>query len=82
MTKKHDFFCPSVTLRRHIEKDGKAWHAWTPDLKGCHTSGETKTEAELNLFNAAEAYLKSLIKTDQFCMRSYEKRKKARNKKE
>jgi predicted RNase H-like HicB family nuclease len=45
-----------------IEPDEGGFHAFVPALKGLHTSGETQEEALQNAKDAAEAYLRSLIK--------------------
>jgi predicted RNase H-like HicB family nuclease len=40
-----------------IEKDGDKFHAYCPELKGCHTFGETISESLKNLKNAMDLYL-------------------------
>ena len=40
-----------------LEKDGDAFHAFCPELKGCHTFGSTPEEALKNLKNAVSLYL-------------------------
>ncbi len=40
-----------------IEKDGKEFHAWCPELKGCHTHGKTVPKALENLKDAVQLYL-------------------------
>lgn len=40
-----------------IEPDGKEFHAWIPELPGCHTHGETVSEAMKNLKDAMILYL-------------------------
>lgn len=40
-----------------IEKDGVEFHAWVPELPGCHTHGETVAEAMHNLKDAVQLYL-------------------------
>ena len=44
-------------LTFHIEPNGKQFHAFCPQLKGCHTFGNTLEEAIKNLKNAIELYL-------------------------
>jgi predicted RNase H-like HicB family nuclease len=44
-----------------LEKDGDKWHAFCPELKGCHTFGATKQEALVNLKNAVLLYLEDEI---------------------
>jgi len=40
-----------------IKKDGNKWHAFCPELKGCHSFGSTQEEALNNLKNAVQLYL-------------------------
>lgn len=40
-----------------IEKDGEKFHAFCPELKGCHTFGKTPEEALRNLKSAISLYL-------------------------
>ncbi len=40
-----------------IEKDGNEFHAWIPELPGCHTHGVTVAEAMENLKDAMKLYL-------------------------
>ena len=49
----------SITFK--LEKDGKKWHAFCPELKGCHTFGATKESALKNLKDAAMLYLEDDI---------------------
>ncbi|GIL24082.1 MAG: hypothetical protein BroJett042_25950 [Bacteroidota bacterium] len=44
-----------------IEKDGTEYHAWCPELVGCHTHGETVTKALENLKDAVQLYLETAI---------------------
>ena len=44
-----------------LEKDGKKWHAYCPELKGCHTFGSTKAEALTHLKDAVMLYLEDEI---------------------
>ena len=39
-----------------LEPDGTQWHAFCPELKGCHTFGATKEEALANLKDAVNLY--------------------------
>ena len=58
-----------MNLRNHMikqlhfkfEKDGDTFHAWSPDLPGCHTYGETQEEAITNLREAALVYIEDLL---------------------
>ena len=49
----------SITFK--LEKDGKKWHAYCPELRGCHTFGKTKDEALKNLKDAVMLYLEDEI---------------------
>jgi predicted RNase H-like HicB family nuclease len=40
-----------------IEPDGNEFHAWSPELPGCHTHGRTVEEAMRNLKDAVQLYL-------------------------
>ena len=44
-------------IRFKIEKDGNEFHAWSPELPGCHTHGKTVSEALRNLKDAVSLYL-------------------------
>ena len=45
-----------------VEPDADGFHAYCPALKGLHTCGATKQEAERHAKNAVVAYLISLMK--------------------
>lgn len=44
-----------------LEKDGKKWHAYCPELSGCHTFGSTKEGALKNLKDAVLLYMEDEI---------------------
>lgn len=44
-----------------LEKDSKGYHAWSPELPGCHTHGATRAEALNNLKDAVRLYLDDVI---------------------
>ena len=44
-----------------VEPDGNEFHAWSPELPGCHTHGRTISEALENLKDAAYLYLQTLM---------------------
>lgn len=48
-----------VTFR--IEKDSKGFHAWSPELPGCHTHGDTRAQALGNLKDAVRLYLDDVM---------------------
>jgi predicted RNase H-like HicB family nuclease len=50
-----------MALTFKLEKDGDQWHAFCPELSGCHTFGPTKQEALAHLKNAVLLYLEDEI---------------------
>lgn len=50
-----------MALTFKLEKDGDQWHAFCPELSGCHTFGSTKQEALAHLKNAVLLYLEDEI---------------------
>lgn len=44
-----------------IEQDGSDYHAWSPELPGCHTHGHTRAEALANLKDAVRLYLDDVM---------------------
>jgi predicted RNase H-like HicB family nuclease len=44
-----------------IETDGEQFHAWSPELRGCHTYGRTQAEALKNLKDAVQLYLEDVM---------------------
>lgn len=49
-----------------LEKDGDKYHAFCPELKGCHTFGKTPEEALKNLKNAVSLYLDDELEEQTF----------------
>jgi predicted RNase H-like HicB family nuclease len=47
-----------------IEKDGAEFHAWCPELPGCHTHGKTPPVALENLKDAVQLYLDALMEEE------------------
>ena len=43
-----------------IEKDQFGYYAYCPELKGCHTQGETLEEVLKNIKEAIELYIETL----------------------
>lgn len=43
-----------------IEKDEYGYHAYSPELDGCHTQGNTLEETITNIKEAIELYLETL----------------------
>ena len=48
-----------------IEKDGHGYFAYAPELKGCHSQGDTLEEVLENIKEAIELYVKSLSDEDK-----------------
>ena len=44
-----------------LEKDGDEFHAWSPQLPGCHTHGKTEVSAMHNLKDAIMLYLEDIM---------------------
>ncbi len=47
-----------------VEKDGKQFHAWCPELPGCHTHGTTVNQALENLKDAIQIYLDTVMEEE------------------
>ena len=47
-------------IKTIIEKDIHGYYAYTPELKGCHSQGDTLEEVIENIKEAIELYLESL----------------------
>jgi predicted RNase H-like HicB family nuclease len=43
-----------------IEQDESGFYAFSPELRGCHTQGESFEEAEKNIREAIELYLETI----------------------
>lgn len=50
-----------VMVTFKIEKDEGGFHAWSPELPGCHTHGATRAEALANLKDAVQLYLEDVF---------------------
>ena len=44
-----------------LEVDGNEFHAWCPELPGCHTHGRTMKESMDNLKDAANLYFEAVM---------------------
>lgn len=55
----------TCTLTAILEQDKDGVFAYCPQLKGCHTQGDTVEEALANLREAAELYLETLKPTER-----------------
>ena len=52
-----------------IEKDKNGYFAFCPELKGCHTQGDTLEEVLENIKEAIELYLETLSKEErEYCL--------------
>ena len=49
----------SITFK--LEQDEGKWHAYCPELSGCHTFGDTKEEAIKNLKDAVMLYMEDEV---------------------
>jgi len=49
----------SITFK--LEQDGDKWLAHCPELKGCHTFGDSKEEALKNLKDAVMLYMEDEV---------------------
>jgi len=51
-----------VAIEEDQFEDGrKAYHAWCPALRGCHTWGHTEEEALANVREAIELYVEDRV---------------------
>ncbi len=48
-----------------IEKDDFGYFAYVPDLKGCHTQGESLEEVMKNIKEAIELYVETLSRKER-----------------
>ena len=53
-----------------LEREKHGYYAYCPELKGCHTQGETVEEALDNLREAAELYLETLTAKERSALSS------------
>ena len=47
-----------------IEEDESGFFAYCPELKGCHSQGDTKDEALVNIKEAIDLYLETIGSDD------------------
>ena len=52
----------SYKINAVIEKDEYGYYAYTPELSGCQTQGDSIEEVLLNIKEAVELYLETLLK--------------------
>lgn len=48
-----------------IEKDDDGYYAYSPELKGCQTQGDTFEETIANMREAVDLYLETLTKIER-----------------
>jgi len=48
-----------------IEKDGNGYYAYCPELRGCHSQGETLDEIMENIKEAIELYLETMTQEEK-----------------
>jgi len=44
-----------------VERDEDGYHAFCPDLRGCHTQGDTYEQALANIKDAIKLYVDDMI---------------------
>lgn len=59
------FIFPVIIEEDQFEAGEKAYHAYCPALKGCHTWGHTYGEALTNVREAVELYVEDLIEAGE-----------------
>lgn len=56
----------SIVIEEDAFEDGRrAYHAYCPGLKGCHTWGYTYDEALLNIQEAVQLYIEDVIEAGE-----------------
>jgi predicted RNase H-like HicB family nuclease len=55
-----------------IEKDEHGFYAWSPELKGCQSQGDTLEEVMANIREAIELYLETLTSEERNLLLSRE----------
>lgn len=53
-------------IQFQMERDGEDFHAWSPQLPGCHTHGKTEKSAMKNLKDAIMLYLEDVMEESLF----------------
>ena len=56
-----------MTLKRRFTivieaSEEGGYHAWCPSLQGCHSQGDTLEEAKVNIIEAIQCHIESLLK--------------------
>ncbi len=55
-----------------IERDEHGYFAYSPELKGCHTQGDTLDEVMANIREAIELYMETLSEEERAALLSRE----------
>jgi len=55
-----------------IEKDDNGFYAYTPELEGCQSQGDTLEEVVKNIKEAVELYLETLTRSEKKSLLSKE----------
>ncbi|MBI3950920.1 MAG: type II toxin-antitoxin system HicB family antitoxin [Acidobacteria bacterium] len=63
--KARSYIFKVVIEEDEFENGEKAYHAYAPALKGCHTWGHTYEEALTNIQEAVELYVEDLIEAGE-----------------
>lgn len=58
------------SLEIELKKDGNEYHAFCPQLKGCHTHGRTQQEALDNLREAVHLYIDTMFESSELTEKS------------
>ena len=58
-------FFKAVVEQDQLENGDRAYHAYCPALKGCHTWGHTHSEALSNLREAVELFVEDLMEAGE-----------------
>lgn len=62
----------SYKLSVVIEKDRDGYYAYCPELKGCHSQGDSLEEVQANIREAVELYLETLSELEKQAVLSQE----------
>jgi predicted RNase H-like HicB family nuclease len=61
----NSYVFPIVVEEDRFEDGARAYHAYCPALRGCHTWGHTYEEALANAREAVELYVEDLVKAGE-----------------
>jgi predicted RNase H-like HicB family nuclease len=63
---------PAYRVSVVIERDEHGYFAYSPELKGCHTQGDTLDEVMANIREAIELYMETLSEEERAALLSRE----------